>query len=536
METNITQALTLAENLTLPRNTVTHVLGVLAMRGMGKSYLASVLMEEMVRQGLFVGFIDPLGIAWGIRSSADGQDPGLNVFIFGGRHGDMQIDPAAGRLVAQAVLDLRLPFVLDLSLFDTEEDQRAFVADFVEAFRPCEQVLLHLIVDEADIFAPQTPQSAESQRSLRAMHALARRYRYKGIGATFICQRPAELHKGVMQFDLLLALCITQPHDVNALDAWIKNNATAEDRATFLSTLASLPVGTAWAWSPRWLHLFERVAIRTRRTYDSSRTPDVDSVPVEPKRLADIDLGALSAQIEALMQRAKETDPVVLQRRIQALEERLRTASARGAARQADGMQIGYPLAEEERARLQARIQELETQVAELSKALEMQRGQPAITAPAVLQMPERLEIGQAVVHQVVASGATQTPNVVEAVPAPPQALPSADPFPAEPQLKLLRTRLARLDGIQQRVLQVLASQEGKKMDVAEIASWLYLQPSTIPSLKPLKDLGVLEVSKGTRGRHLYASRLRQHLRDRFPRLDAEHLAQHLLARLPGRP
>lgn len=324
------EALRLSNNLMLPRDMVTHVAGILAMRGMGKSYLASVLMEEMVSQGLFVGFVDPLGVAWGIRSSADGEHEGLNVLIFGGRHGDVSLDPAAGKIVAQAVLEMRQAFILDLSLFDTEDEQRAFIADFLEAFRPRENVLLHVIVDEADIFAPQTPQSAEAHRSLRAMNALARRYRYKGIGATFICQRPAELHKGVMQFDLLLALCITQPHDMKAVDTWIKNNATAEERATFLSTLASLPVGNAWAWSPRWLRMFERVTIRTRYTYDSSRTPDVDSIPVEPKRLAEIDLSALSAQIEALMAHARETDPAHLQLRIQELEEQLRESSATG--------------------------------------------------------------------------------------------------------------------------------------------------------------------------------------------------------------
>jgi hypothetical protein len=338
-----------------------------------------------------------------------------------------------------------------------------------------------------------------------------------------------------MQFDLLLALCMTQPHDIHALDGWIKRNAPPEQRAAFLSTLVSLPVGTAWAWSPRWLHIFERVAIRARRTYDSSRTPDVDSRnPHAPKQLADIDLSVISDQITALTARARETDPAFLQKRIRELEEQLRAALARGETQQVRTAQSRRSLAEEERARYQTRIRELEAQVAELSKALEMPRSQPTTATPAVLQMPERLEIGQAVVHRVIAPGVSQPPSVVEAAPATPQALPGADLAPVEPQLKLLRAKLARLDKNQQQALYVLATdQEGKHMSLAELASWLYLQPSSMPSLQPLVDLGLIEVSKGSYGKHLYTSRLRQHLRNRFPRLDAEQLAQHILAGLP---
>jgi len=396
------QALTLADNLTLPRAMVTHVVGILAMRGMGKSYLASVLMEEMVSQGLFVGFVDPLGIAWGIRSSADGEHDGLNVLIFGGRHGDVPLDPSAGKIVAQAVLEMRQAFILDLSLFDTEDEQRAFIADFIEAFRPCENVLLHVIVDEADIFAPQTPQSAEANRSLRAMSALARRFRYKGIGATFICQRPAELHKGVMQFDLLLALCITQPHDIKAVDTWIKHNATVDERAAFLATLANLPVGNAWAWSPRWLQMFERVTIRTRYTYDSSRTPDVDSIPVVPKRLAEIDLSVLSAQIEALMARTKETDPTYLQQRIRELEGQLRTTASptvrlAPATKASVTTQHELAQARQHLAEKNQEIQHLRLKIAELAKFTVSVNGSmvPLVEVPSQLQ---RLHIDTATI------------------------------------------------------------------------------------------------------------------------------------------
>src|SRR5581483_4077008 len=64
---------------------------------------------------------------------------------------------------------------------------------------------------------------------------------------------------------------------------------------------------------------------------------------------------------------------------------------------------------QEERARLQTRIQELEAQVGTLSKELEELRSRPTLPQEALaLHLPETLEIHQATVHQVVTPGASQ--------------------------------------------------------------------------------------------------------------------------------
>ncbi len=374
------KTLQIAENLALPRSTVTHVLAILAQRGMGKTYAALAFMEELVAQGLFVGFIDPLGIAWGIRSSADGEQAGLPVLILGGRHGDLPLDPSAGTIVAQFLIKERHPFILDLSLFDTDEEQQVFVVGFIRAFRPYDQVLLHLIVDEADLFAPQFPESTEARRSLAAMNALTRRYRFKGIGTTLISQRPAVLNKNVLQLDILIALATTSPQDVKALDAWIKRNASEGERQIFLNSLSSLPQGTAWVWSPQWLHLFQRVQIRRRSTYDSSQTPEVDTVPLAPKRLAEIDLGHLSEQMQTLLAQAQETDPAFLHRRIRELEASLQERNASSEETHKGSALVTMLRAElaqalQDLAARNARIEELEGQLTALPQDTPCEQG-----------------------------------------------------------------------------------------------------------------------------------------------------------------
>lgn len=69
--------LRIAKGFALPADAVTETFAILAKRGAGKTYTTLVMAEEMVRAGLPVCIVDPVGVAWGLRSSADGQIEGL---------------------------------------------------------------------------------------------------------------------------------------------------------------------------------------------------------------------------------------------------------------------------------------------------------------------------------------------------------------------------------------------------------------------------------------------------------------------------
>ena len=68
--------LRIAKNFTLPRDAVTQTFAILSKRGSGKTYLASVMAEEMLERGLHIAVVDPTGAWWGLRSSADGKSDG----------------------------------------------------------------------------------------------------------------------------------------------------------------------------------------------------------------------------------------------------------------------------------------------------------------------------------------------------------------------------------------------------------------------------------------------------------------------------
>jgi len=56
------EGLTLGPGLVLPVEAVTETFAILAKRGAGKTYTATVLVKEMVAAGLPVVIVDPVGV------------------------------------------------------------------------------------------------------------------------------------------------------------------------------------------------------------------------------------------------------------------------------------------------------------------------------------------------------------------------------------------------------------------------------------------------------------------------------------------
>lgn len=320
--------LVIGDWFTLPVEAGTQTFAILAKRGMGKTYTALVLVEEMVNAGIPVVVVDPIGVSWGLRSAANGKGPGLPVVILGGEHGDVPLDVGAGAAIAEFVVAERRPVVLDLSLFRKGEQTR-FMTDFAEALYHRNREPLHLVLDEADAFAPQRPQKGE-ERLLGACEDLVRRGRARGIGVTLVTQRAAVLNKSVLtQAEVLVALRTIAPQDRDAIEAWVKVHGTPEQRDTMMASLPSLPIGTAWFWSPGWLDVFERVEIRKRITLDSSATPKIGTRRAAPRELASVDLESLRARLAGAIERAEQDDPKALRRRIAELEKQAAAVAPR---------------------------------------------------------------------------------------------------------------------------------------------------------------------------------------------------------------
>jgi uncharacterized protein DUF87/helicase HerA-like protein len=315
--------LRLSADFTLPPEAVTETFAILAKRGVGKTYTASVLAEELIKVHLHTVICNPIGVWWGLRAAADSKGPGLPITILGGDHGDAPLELTAGELVADLIVDERISAVLDLSRFRKGEQQR-FMQDFAERLYHKNRQALHLILDEADAFAPQRPLPG-AQRLLGAIEDLVRRGRARGIGVTLVTQRAAVINKDVLtQAEVLVALRTIAPQDRAAIDEWVKVHGSPEQRDQLMASLPSLPIGTAWFWSPGWLDVFQRVKVRRRETYDSSATPKAGQKREAPRQLAEVDLAKLRERMASAIERKKQEDPAELRKRIADLERQLR--------------------------------------------------------------------------------------------------------------------------------------------------------------------------------------------------------------------
>jgi uncharacterized protein len=326
-----------AEDLTLPQQAVTAVTAILAKRGAGKTYAAAVCIEEMVTVGAPVVILDPIGAWWGLRSSADGHAEGLPFTILGGDHGDLPLEPTAGRVIADLVARQPVLLILDMTGFDSDAAQQRFVTDFCDQLYRANRRPLHLVLEEADEFAPQSPMRDQTVM-VNKVQRLARRGRQRGIGLTLICQRSAALHKGVLtQADILIAGRTTADLDQRAIETWIANKQVEEQRAEVMGSLHDLPTTDKWVWAPE-LGILQRVRVRPRRTFDSSATPELGAVLEAPQVLAPVDLEALRGQMAEVVAKAEQDDPKALRRRIADLERKLAVneRSAPDSARVAD--------------------------------------------------------------------------------------------------------------------------------------------------------------------------------------------------------
>lgn len=318
------------KRFTLPIELVTETTAVLGRRGSGKTNTAVVCAEELLEAGQQVVILDPLDACWGLKSSKDGKSAGYNVAVFGDparEYTDLELAEGQGEGIADLIVAERVPAVLSMRHL-SKSGQRRFVAAFAERFferkgAPGNETPVLVIIDEASTFVPQRF-TGEAARMVGAIEALVRRGRKSGIGVMLVDQRPASVNKDVLtQLEVLVSHQVTSPQDRKALQEWVEAHDTHDQAGPFFGSIASLQRGETWVWSPGWLDVFERVKVRERHSFDSSRTPKVGERAVVPTKLAAFDIERLRQRLPKVVEEAKANDPKELRKRIADLQRQL---------------------------------------------------------------------------------------------------------------------------------------------------------------------------------------------------------------------
>ncbi len=328
-------SLKIAKNLKLPIETVTSTLIVYGGKGTGKTSLLSVVCEEFAKAHLRFSVMDPMGVCWGLQHGADRTRKGIDVLIMGGIHGDIPIEPTAGAVVADLVVDETVSTIIDISRHANgkmwkKAERIRFVADYFERLyerQGEERIPIFQWVDEAARFLPQQiPHGAvDIARCVGAIESVGEEGRNIGIGLGLLAQRSARLNKSVAELaDCMFAFRTVGPNSIKAILDWFGEHVPKERWNELVAKIRVLPIGQALIVSPGWLQYEGVGEIRTRETFDSSATPKPGKSLKAPGKATKPDLKKYRERMKATIEKAAAEDPRVLRARNQELERQLK--------------------------------------------------------------------------------------------------------------------------------------------------------------------------------------------------------------------
>jgi energy-coupling factor transporter ATP-binding protein EcfA2 len=292
-------------------------IGILGKTGSGKSNAAKVIAEVLMHKGERVCALDPTGTWWGLRLDVAGKKPSrFAPVIFGGDHGDIPISRQHGALLGEAIGTSADSAIIDVQQMRVGE-RVEFATEFAEALLRANRGPLHLIVDEAHLFAPQGKvNDPQSGKMVQAFNNLVSLGRGRGLRIILISQRPAKLHKdSLTQVETLIAMRLIAPQDRAAIRDWVGEWADKARGDEIIASLPSLPVGDAWVWAPQ-LDYLQRKHFPLASTYDSGTA----QANAAARELPPIDTAKLGEKMNTIRQEAQANDPKRLKARIAELE------------------------------------------------------------------------------------------------------------------------------------------------------------------------------------------------------------------------
>jgi uncharacterized protein len=358
--------------LVFPEKILDQHLVVLGKTGAGKSSALRHVVEHLLARRKRVCVVDPKGDWWGLKVSADGRGGGFPVILFGDfkneKAGDIPLTDRGGAHVAELVASGNRPAAVGMRGW-TQGQMHRFWIDFASTLFAHNQGEFYLVADEVHNFAPKgkilSPQVGE------ALH-WSNRLLSEGRGLGLVCliasQRPQKVHNDTLtSCETLVAMRVVHKADRDAVEDWIKGAGDTALGREVLNSLAGMPRGDAFVWSPEAEFGPERLSFPMFTTFDSFAPPQLQK-KVSEQGWAGVDLTEVRAKLAAVIEEAEQNDPKKLQERI-----------ARGARQ----------------------LREQEREIERLNRELEKERSKPgagAAAAPAL--RPAELKRAEALVEK----------------------------------------------------------------------------------------------------------------------------------------
>ena len=495
------KTLRLAEGLTLPTEAVTQKLGWLGTTGSGKTYGASKLAELFwdIKAQFIV--LDPVGVWYGLRLAKDGKKPSdIRIPIFGGLHGDVPLEPTSGVLLADLVVDQRISAILDVSQFEHDTDKARFATAFADRFffrQKASPTAVHLFIEECQEFVPENHQRGEERmkHAFTRMQKIGRNY---GIGTSLISQRPQEVSKKALNLaQTLFVFRTTGSHERKAIETWIKDKAI--EGQDIGQELPKLKTGAPHVWSPEWLELSEGVAIREKRTFNASATPEVGKA-AQARELAHIDLEKIRKDMADSIEKAKAEDPRLLRSQLAKLKAEVQSLNV-----ELERERTKKPVGREKRVEVPVLK---DAQITKIERAVQRYEVVAEALARPIGELTAALVAARSAVHEdrlrdrVAESGGSSRPHGRAIVPR--QTLPQTR-SDARVRGRVDATRATGdITAVQQRILNALAelellgAREPAREMVAFLAGYTHLNSKGfVNGIGSLRSAGLIDYPAG---------------------------------------
>jgi hypothetical protein len=170
-----------------PSYIVTARTAVIGQSGSGKSYLVSVICEELALNGLGFALLDTEGEYQGL-SKFD------NIRLF--QEAEEIEDISADEENIKKIVENSERIILDVSESDKDTIKRFLTGIYdvtTELFKEHKQTPFLLVIEEADVYIPQ-----KRTGGLEILQTISRRGRKRGLGVLLATQRPALVNKNVL--------------------------------------------------------------------------------------------------------------------------------------------------------------------------------------------------------------------------------------------------------------------------------------------------------------------------------------------------
>jgi hypothetical protein len=306
--------------LCIPEKVLDQHVVFLGKTGSGKSSAMRHVVEHLLAHNKRVCITDPKGDWWGLKSSADGKGPGLPVIMFGDfkepKAADVPINQQSGKHIAELVSTGNRPCVIGFRGWSTHHMQMFWI-DFAATLFAKNAGELYIVGDEFHNFAPKgkvlSPQAGES---LHWSNRLLSEGRGLGLVCLLASQRPQKVHNDTLtSCETLVAMRVIHKADRDAVKDWIDGAGDPKLGSEVLNSLASMPRGEAYVWSPEIEFGPKRIAFPMFETFDSFAPPQLQK-RVSTRGWADVDLAAVKEKLATVIEEHRAKDPAELQKQL----------------------------------------------------------------------------------------------------------------------------------------------------------------------------------------------------------------------------